>query len=79
MADQGVCGELHGSETYSGTLSEIDDLAGSLWPYRARELKAKETRQVRLPGIGARPRDLAEVAGAQELGMAPLRVGGFIF
>jgi hypothetical protein len=49
-----------------------------VWPCRADELVGRETEPVRSPGSGDSSRELVEMAGVWELGLAPLRVGRFI-
>jgi hypothetical protein len=55
-----------------------DGPAGALCPRCATELVGQEPTQVRSPGVGANPRELAAAAGVQDHSLAPLRTGGFL-
>ena len=57
-----------------------DDSVGAMWLPRAGKLAGQETERVRSPGAGASSRELlAAAAEVRECGLAPLRVGRFIF
>jgi hypothetical protein len=76
MANQGCMGHFVKARGTQGAPSERWQ-GGS---HAASQGQAgQETEQVRSPGAGDSSRELLAAMGAQEHGLAPLRVGGFIF